>query len=363
QQYQAAIRNFANWFTYYGARNRAVVAAVTHALAPGNNMRVGYFTINNRNTVTMRDMSSSADKQAFYNSIVTLGASGNTPNLPAVAHLGEQFRRTDAGAPIRYACQKNAGMLFTDGFSNVAQTGYGNVDGTMGAPFSDNHSNTLADIATKYYLDTSQGGYAPLRTGPNFPPGRVPIPSDCPNPRKDCQPDLHMNFYGITLGARGVTYDPDNPRDPFEQPYISWPAYQGNQRSTIDDIWHATVNTRGEFINANTPAQITEAMRRILQSVGSSGASSGTIAMTGARLGSRSLSVVPGYSVNNEATDWSGTMVVAKIVPDLVTGEVTDQPLWEASAKLVELGAATRRNQTYVGTANGTALLTSITDL
>lgn len=363
QQYQAAIRNFANWFTYYGARNRAVVAAVTHALAPVNNMRVGYFTINNRNTVTMRDMSSSADKQAFYNSIVTLGASGNTPNLPAVAHLGEQFRRTDAGAPIRYACQKNAGMLFTDGFSNVAQTGYGNVDGTMGAPFSDNHSNTLADIATKYYLDTSQGGYAPLRTGPNFPPGRVPIPSDCPNPRKDCQPNLHMNFYGITLGARGVTYDPDNPRDPFEQPYISWPAYQGNQRSTIDDIWHATVNTRGEFINANTPAQITEAMRRILQSVGSSGASSGTIAMTGARLGSRSLSVVPGYSVNNEATDWSGTMVVAKIVPDLVTGEVTDQPLWEASAKLAELGAATRRNQTYVGTANGTALLTSITDL
>ena len=56
------------------------------------------------------------------------------------------------------------GMLFTDGFSNVAQSGYDNVDGNMGVPFADDHSNTLADIATKYYLNAADGGFAPLRS-------------------------------------------------------------------------------------------------------------------------------------------------------------------------------------------------------
>src|SRR5690606_14018981 len=172
--YDAAIQNFANWFSYYGARNRSVVAAVTHSLATVNSMRVGYFTINNRNTVAMRDMAVEAQRKLFYDSVVTLGASGNTPNLPAVAHMGEQFRRTDRDAPIQRACQRNAGMLFTDGFSNVAHTGYGNVDGGMGAPFADTHSNTLADIATKYYLNAADGGFAPLRSGGNFPAGLVP---------------------------------------------------------------------------------------------------------------------------------------------------------------------------------------------
>jgi len=331
--YQAAIQNFANWFSFYGARNRSVVNAVTNSLATVNNMRVGYFTINNRVNVTMRDMAVPTEKQAFYNSIVTLGASGQTPNLPAVAHLGEQFRRTGTGAPIALECQKNAGMLFTDGFSNIAQTGYNNVDQNMGVPFADAHSNTLADIATKYYLDVADGGYAPLRSDAGFPAGRVPISSDCPDIRKDCQPNLHMNFYGVTLGASGVTFNPDVDRDPFVAPYISWPAYESNQRSTVDDIWHATVNTRGEFISARTPADITAAMRRILSSVSGGSSPSGSIAVTGARIGPGSLTVTPSYRVENEGTDWSGTLSASQIGLDPVTRVPVATFAWEASTR------------------------------
>src|SRR5690606_37231829 len=142
--YQAAIKNFANRFSFYGARNRSMVAAVTHSLADVRNMRMGYFTINNRTNVTMRDMST--EKPAFYSSVVTLGASGNTPNLQAVDYLGQQFQRPGTNAPIQLSCQKNAGMLFTDGLSNVAGPSVGNLDGTLGVPFTDGHSNTLADI-------------------------------------------------------------------------------------------------------------------------------------------------------------------------------------------------------------------------
>src|SRR5699024_7255222 len=46
--YNAAIQNFANWFSYYGARNRSMVAAVTNSLATVNNKSLGYFTNNKR---------------------------------------------------------------------------------------------------------------------------------------------------------------------------------------------------------------------------------------------------------------------------------------------------------------------------
>lgn len=351
--YQDAIQNFANWFSFYGARNRSVVAAVTHSLATVNNMRVGYFTINNRVNATMRDMAVSAQRELFYDSVVTLGASGNTPNLPAVSHLGRQFKRTGDNAPIQLACQRNAGMLFTDGFSNVAQSGYGNVDKGMGVPFADGHSNTLADIASAYYLDADDGGEAPLRTGPNFPTGMVPIHPDCPDPERDCQPNLHMNFYGVTLGSRGIAFEPENPRDPHTAPYIDWPAFQSNQRSTIDDIWHATVNTRGELINANTPADVTAAMRRILQAVSSGSSPSGSIALTGARISERSLAVSPSYGVENQSTDWYGRLSAAKVAFDISTGDVADTGIWEASDKLGAMTPATRRGRTWFGNSDG----------
>ncbi len=371
--YNAAIQNFANWFSYYGARNRAVVSGITHALATVNNMRVGYFTINNRTAVTMRDMGVPDEKESFYDSIVTLGASGNTPNLPAVAHMGNQFRRTNAGAPVQLACQRNAGMLFTDGFSNVEQTGYGNIDGAMGEPFQDDHSNTLADIATRFYLD---GDRVPLRSGGSFPAGLVPTPDACwtldddgtrirnPNvdPRIDCQSNLHMNFYGVTLGARGVVFDPDVERDPFTEPYISWPAFESNERSTIDDIWHATVNTRGEFINANTPADITQAMRRIIRAVSGDPSTSGTVALTGSRIGERSLTVVPAYATGGDNTDWHSTLTAFKIARDPDTGVITETEIWEASEKLGAMTATTRAGHTWYGGSSG-ALALNVTNI
>ncbi|MGO1540480.1 MAG: pilus assembly protein [Luteimonas sp.] len=343
--YDAAIQNFANWFSYYGARNRSMVAAVTNSLATVNNMSVGYFTINNRVAVNMRDMARTTERKLFYDSIVTLGASGNTPNLQAVDWLGQQFQRTNSGAPVQLACQRNAGMLFTDGFSNVAGPSVGNVDGNMGAPFQDGHSNTLADIATKYYRDATDGGVAPLRSGSDFPSGRVPVPDGCnsenPDPRLNCQSNLHMNFYGITLGARGREFDPENEQDPFEEPYISWPKFESNQRSTIDDIWHATVNTRGDFINATTPAEITAAMRRILATVTGGQSPSGTIALTGARVGTGSLSVVPSYEVDSNGTDWSGELIASQAKADPGGQVVSLTEAWTASERLP---AAASRN-------------------
>lgn len=328
--YPAMIQNFANWYSYYGNRNRAMVAGMTQSMTDVKNMRVGYFTINNRTpTVAMRDMGVPADKALLYTSLLSLPASGGTPNLHAVNHIGQQFQRTDANAPVQLACQKNAGMLFTDGFSNSGSPGAPEVTG-LGAPFDPTPANSLAAIATRYYQAT-------LRTGAGFPGGKVPVPIGCsaptPDTRLDCRADPHMNFYGVTLGATGKIYDPDVARDPHVVPYPAWEGHYNDDPRTVDDIWHASVNTRGEYINAQTPAAITEAMRRILASVGGGTTPSGTIALTGSRIGAGSLTVIPEYTSANNGTDWYSTLTAATVTSTPATG-VTFTNLWEASAQL-----------------------------
>ena len=338
-----ALQNFANWFSYYGNRNRAMIAGMTRSMASVNNMRVGYFRINGTyNNVTMHDMSLAPDRSALYASMIALPASGGTPNLSAVNHLGAQFQREDSGAPVKLSCQRNAGMLFTDGFSNESSTAPA-ITG-LGAPFDPTPANSMAAIASQYYFNTNNtvggDGVSPLRD--DLAAGRVPVPAACSGPdsverrRLNCQSNLHMNFYGVTLGARGVTFDPDVDQDPFVL-NPAWPGYQANNRSTIDDIWHATVNTRGEFINARTPVDIVYAMRRILASVSSGASPSGGIAISGARVASGSIVVTPSYEVTDDSdgTDWYGELEAEQVNFDPATGTVTLGPGgWRASERL-----------------------------
>ncbi|TKS54497.1 pilus assembly protein [Luteimonas yindakuii] len=365
-----ALQNFANWYSFYGNRNRAMVAGMTRSMATVNNMRVGYFTINSHGSydnpvgsaserVWMRDMAVDADRTALWTNMLALPASGGTPNRQAVYAAGEQFRRAETnndrgGPPVKLACQRNALMLFTDGFSNNNGPAVGNVDGSLLAPFRDGHSDTMADIVTRLYVDNS--GQSPIR--PDMQAGQVPVPSTCPSsdPRVNCQKNLHVNFYGVTLGGRGNLYDPDNPADAYTTAavYNNWPSRQNDNRSTIDDIWHAAVNTRGEFINARTPVDIVNAMRRILGNVTGGATPSGTLALTGARIGTGSLGVEPGYEVKNEGTDWLGTLSAYR--PSIGSdGKVSQVEAWQANFP----AHTARTSQTFFARGNSVLPFTS----
>lgn len=366
--YAEAAQNFANWFTYYGNRNRAMIAAMTHSLVDVTNMRVGYLRINQNgnfdepitNTgerVVMRDMAVTADRTALYSLLTQLPASGGTPNRQAVNAAGMQFRRNDNGSPVQYACQKNAVMLFTDGYSNTGGPAVGNIDGGMGAPFRDGYSDTMADIAARYYLNgnlsVAAAGASYIR--PDLAAGKVPVPSGCsaanPDPRLDCQSNLHVNFYGVTLGARGNVYNSALNQNPYTDGsvYNNWPARQDDNPSTVDDIWHAAVNTRGEYVNARTPRDITDAMRRVLSSVGGGETPAGSIALAGARVGDGSFTVEPMYASANNGTDWYGRLTASTVTSDPISGQVNRTSAWEASSMLPVAGS---RNL-WVGKSSG----------
>jgi type IV pilus assembly protein PilY1 len=350
-QYQSTIDNFANWFSYYRKRHEAVRGGISLAFGNStNSLRAGYFTINARNAVVMRDVTIPSEKEALFDDVFLLKPNGGTPNKEAVQFMGAQFERraeTNGTQPILQQCQRNIGMLFTDGFSNQATTSINtNVDGSgapfAGAPFADAQSGTMADIAAHYYKTN-------LRS--DLPTGKVPVPKQCsaatPDPRLDCQTNPHMNFYGITLGAKGLEYgiNQNATSDPYTYP-PAWPtAFYDRHPSAIDDIWHAALNSRGEYINAQTPSDITAAVRRVLAAANDGETPSGTIGVTGARIGAGSLVLQPRYESANNGTDWYGRLTAETVTTNAVAGNVTFTTAWEASAKLATLGEASRNIQ------------------
>lgn len=356
-----AKQNFANWFSFYGNRNRAMIAGMTRAMADIRDMRVGYFTINGTKPaqLPMRDLTTPADKSALYTSMLALGASGGTPNRQAVDYIGSQFMRTDKGAPILNQCQKNSGMLFTDGYSNGGGPTAAEITG-LGIPFDPTPANSMAAIATKYYQTN-------LRE--DLPAGKVRVPEACSQvavgslewKRLDCNTNLHMNFFGITLGARGNLFDPDVEKDPYTDPtvYGHWPGREDDKPSTVDDIWHAAVNTRGEYINARSPVEITDAMRRVLASAGGGSTPSGSLGLTGARIGDGSFTVTPSYTARNESTDWYSTLLAQSVASNPITGETSYAKLWEATEGS-RIPAASSRNHVFRAKNAGSGVKPSV---
>jgi type IV pilus assembly protein PilY1 len=276
--YDEMIQSFANWFQYYRKRVHLTRAAIGRSFAEVEFIRVGFFRINNRETVTMQNLVQPADRTTFFDWQFGLSGSGGTPNKQAVQHIGNQFDTlTGTNAPIIEACQRNFGMLVTDGFSNQwNDAGVGNTDGpstpagepaAFGNVLSDNEDNTMADIAYSFYNTH-------LRSG-DIQGGKVPTATACdqnnPPLTLDCVDDPHMNLFGVTLGAKGLIFgrDQDTVDDPFNNP-PTWPtSFPERHPNSVDDLWHATLNTRGEMFTATRPDELVEALTGVLQEIAS----------------------------------------------------------------------------------------------
>jgi type IV pilus assembly protein PilY1 len=307
--YDAAIQNFANWFSYHRKRHIATRGGIAGAMNDLTGIRVGWFTINSRtaaDSFVMRDFDKTADRDVFFKGIYDTINAGGTPNKQAVKHAGDLFEST-ASKAVLYACQRNATLLFTDGFSNTwADAGVGNQDGDQGTPYADSVSDTMADIAMRYYKGLNIAG---------MDKGKSPLPFGCSkpvaerDPRLDCNPDLHMNFYAVTLGAKGQLFDPDNPVDPYAaNPSIQWPSSTvlNNNRhpSAVDDLWHAAINGRGELLNAKSPTEISEKLKTVFSSFLSSVSSGTRSVATGRDTSEGSLAIRASYS----SDDWTGRL-------------------------------------------------------
>lgn len=315
-QYDAAIQNFANWFTYYRKRHLALRAGLGQSFSDVTGVRVNGFTINSPQTVALSSIDDPGAREALYEKFYEgWVGSGGTPNRTAVARIITNFRRSDNNPPVIAECQKNFGMLFTDGFSNAPATNDGiattNVDGDQGDPYQDTYAGSLADAVMDAYINR-------LRT--DFAPDKVLVPNECssadPDPSLDCNRDLHMNFYAVTLGAKGLLFDPDEDVDPYETPQ-AWPTqFFARHPSAVDDLWHATINGRGKLLNARSPQEISNKLNEVLSSIAEATSTAASAALNSGSITENSII----FQARFNSDGWTGELLSYRIEP--TTGQL-----------------------------------------
>ncbi len=167
--------------------------------------------------------------------------------------------------------------------------------------------------------------------------GRVKPQKGCEvaghDPSLDCNINPHMNFYAVTLGARGLQFNPDTdpPVDPYENQPI-WPtSFPARHPSAVDDLWHATVNGRGQLLNASSSAELAEKLSAVLDSI---------VAETG----SASSAAVNSGSINNgtrlfqasfDSADWSGSLTGRRVDAEGGLGTLVEATVPAAGARQI----------------------------
>jgi type IV pilus assembly protein PilY1 len=363
--YAQEIQNFANWYTYYRSRILASRAGIGRAFSQqGSNMRVGYGTIN-KGESTVDNQSNTRtivkgvrpfvgdDRTEFFDllydrDIPALG----TPLRRALDAAGQYYSRSDNRGPWgavpgtndttpHLQCRRSYTVLMTDGYwsggsDNEADTSGArqNVDNSDGPtidppsgssyqytpadPFRDGYSNTLADVAMYYWkrdLRTNlDNRVRPTAKNPAF--------------------WQHMITFGVGLGVTGSIEPEDAWAAMMSGDEIAWPnpnpdtenCTEATCSARIDDLLHASINSRGGFFSATDPNTFAEELTGVLQSIAAeTKATAAALASNSTRLNTDTHI----YQAKFDSADWSGQLLALKVNPD---GSVdTANPVWDTS--------------------------------
>ncbi len=271
--------------------------------------------------------------------LYSINSDGGTPLRSAFNEVGKYYdtnqSSTIGASPIAAAadggeCQRNYAIVMTDGYYNGSFSSLGNEDDGMDPPFGDTYSNTLADIAMKYYMTD----LSPLDD-------LVGAGSEgC-----DLAHYQHMVTYSVSFGVTG-TIDPmdidgdDTPDSPpypenrcFSKPGTpkpSWPDPTGGDPQKIDDLFHAAVNGRGLFFSASNPEELVNSLVQVIVGINNDIASGASVAINGLEGGTAEQLFQTRYFDN-----WTGDMMafaVDRKTGRAITGEGNEQ--WSAQAEL-----------------------------
>jgi type IV pilus assembly protein PilY1 len=353
-------QNFANWFTYYRRREYTAKAALGQVLKNMEAVRVAIYGINERIIMPLYPVKATINEiyndqsDTLLNELYRFQSRGGTPLKEAFQTVGEFFRNNrprlagesgdvpfpdDGGA-----CQQVYTIVMTDGF--YSDTGFNaranGADNDDGAPYADSENDTLADIAM-YYYENDLSPYA----------------DQVPTNKFDKAKHQHMVTYGVAFGVVG-TLDPDDYElDATSEDYmkhkttgndIVWPTVTGvRQPESIDDLWHAAVNGRGEFLSAANPQELIDALQTLMNSIASRlEGSSASAAVNGDQLYARVSDEVRVFqsSYSNLNEEWTGDVQAYKV--NVETGEVlASEPEWSAAEALQTKSAAARKILSY----------------
>ncbi|MDE2308878.1 MAG: pilus assembly protein PilY [Xanthomonadaceae bacterium] len=371
----AAGQNIANWFSYYHTRILMAKTGLMTAFSGINpTFRIGFGSIdgNNKsglpsskysysdtynggtnyiaNVQPFGDGSSGTQKSNFWSWLAGESAGNGTPLRQALNAVGQYYEtsqpwQTSEDDTTELACRQSYTILTTDGFWNGNNLGNPNIDGTAGptntspngqsytynnvAPYADSYSDTLADVAMKYWKTDLRSTVA----------NEVPPSTDDPAFWQ------HMTTFTMGLGFAPLYADQATPI-PMDQVFswanggtpisgFSWPQPAPNSINNIADLAHAAVNGHGGFFSATSPQSflsgIQDALKRATARVGA-----------GASLAANSTQLKTGtvaYQANYITSKWKGDLEAFAVDPN--TGAIATTTTWTA---VTALPAAASRN-------------------
>jgi type IV pilus assembly protein PilY1 len=205
-----------------------------------------------------------------------------------------------------------------------------NADGDNGVPYADTYTNTLADVAMYYYEND-------LSTG---------LDDDLPTSASDTASHQHMVTYTIGFGVSGSL----NPEDYNLEsgPYPTWPNLtdgSDDDKDRIDDLWHAAVNGRGEFLSALDAQELANALLSIKLSIEARTGSAAPVSVNGVELYEEVDADLFMFQSTYNSNGWTGDVKAYLIDP--VSGEVPETPAWTARSVVDAMLWANRKIATY----------------
>lgn len=267
--YAQEMQNFANWFQYYRKREYVAKAAVAAVLEDVNDLRVGYETLNKRAEVDvalMNNLISEGNKKILMDAAFGVNSSSGTPLRDALERAGDLYACDISGrdCPVLPApdgtCQQNFTLLFSDGYWNGAAGVSGDRDADDAASpwdggiYADGRADTLADTAMFYYENDLHTDLVD-RVVPTSKDRAARVTGTFADGERMHQ---HMKTFTIAFGIAGSLDPATVPSDPTGT--FTWPSPTSSDAAKIDDMLHAAVNGRGEFLSATNPTQLRDAV-------------------------------------------------------------------------------------------------------
>jgi type IV pilus assembly protein PilY1 len=378
-------QNFANWYSFARTRNLSTVTAASVAFSDlDGSARVAWQALNTcrggndtlvtadcdgwkQNTTNVSNSIGTygvgTQKSDFYTWLAQLPTNSGTPLPDAMNRVGKYYQTTgenspydndySAGSSGQHACRRNYHIMMTDGIWNNGISNFNNYDNAnhtlpdpttdlkpnitdyfARAPYKDTYSNTLADVAFYYWINDLTNLKNILAPVYNDRAGDTDAIRFW-NAKNDPATWQHMVNFTIGLGLSGylkapsvnLTWEGDTYTGSFPAlaaGTVQWPNANSTDQNpaNVADLWHAAINSRGQFFSADDPASLSASFAAALTAITGSNGSS-------AALSANSTSVRPGETFVYQAKfnrDWSGTLLALPVDQD---GRVL-QKTWDA---------------------------------
>ena len=303
-------QNFANWYSFY--RNRALATISAAALAfydVSPSVRLSWQGLNRCTTFNGLDADcgnnafkayTPAHKGQLYNWLRTMTFDNGTPLPVAMKRAGDFYQTATAWQAFpnatgnttqnTYACRASYHIMMTDGVWNTAASEPSDFkddartfelpDGTAfsrRAPYYDSTANTLADLAMHYWatdlnpnLNNKVAAYTPFKSGNSA--------TDYWDPRNDPATWQHMTNFTMGLGLTQSLNQSNIPwagstfagsgYSALAAGTVNWPAAGPSATNeNVYDLWHAAINSRGEFFSVDSPEDMVQAFADILSRI------------------------------------------------------------------------------------------------